>query len=90
MSAGSDGSQSDSSSESAARPSRERQHIAHREAFPSWFRLTVASVLLALFSISYIKDMTDIHYEVPAPTYGLVLLIVGAIFGTEAVKGMRR
>lgn len=87
MSLPSDGSESGSSSVPSAKPSSVRNH---KEAFPSWFRLTVASVMLGLFSVSYIRDMMSVDYEVPAPTYGLVLLIVGAIFGTEAVKGMRR
>ncbi len=58
--------------------------------FPQWFTLTVASVLLTLFVASYVVDMFSMKYEVPAPVYGIVIVIVTGIFGSEAVKGLKK
>ena len=57
---------------------------------PLWFKLGVATVLLLLFAGSYLFDLFNAEYEVPAAMYPVVLLVVGFIYGTEAVKGMAR
>lgn len=57
---------------------------------PLWFKLTVAMILLTLFSVSFLWDMVSDEYEVPAAMYPVVLFPIGYIFGSEAVKGMAR
>lgn len=58
--------------------------------FPPWFLLAVATVLLTMFAASYIVDMFSTKYEVPAGIYGIVIIIVGGIYGSETVKGLRK
>lgn len=77
-----------SRSASYGEPSKKR--YTNGSGIPPWFRLVWASILLAVFVASYIKDMTDVNYEVPGGIYAIVVVVVGFIFGAEAVKGMVR
>lgn len=62
----------------------------YTDPVPSWFLLIVASVLLGMFVVSYVYSLFNTNYTVPGPIYGIVIIIVGYIFGSEAVKGMKR
>lgn len=57
---------------------------------PSWFKMIVAGGYLTLFAISYIYDMISTEYVIDGRVYGVMVIIVGSIFGGEAVKGMRK
>lgn len=60
------------------------------QLFPTWFRLAFATVLLILFSISYVVDILSEKYQVPGAFYPIMAIIVGAMYGSEALKGMKR
>lgn len=68
----------------------DERNVTATPIVPAWFVLATAGLVMLLFAISYTVDMLSASYSVPAPIYGLVTMVVAAVLGSEAVKGMRK
>lgn len=52
----------------------------------SWFLYSVGTVVTICFVVAFIFDMLY-HRDVPVPLYGMMGLVVGAVFGKAAING---
>lgn len=49
--------------------------------WPLYFAMSIATVFVALFCVSFVADILNPDYDIPAGMYPLLTIIVGAIMG---------
>jgi len=52
-----------------------------RQNLTLYFAMIIATIFVALFCISFVRDMLDPTYDIPSGLYPLLTIIVGGIFG---------
>lgn len=55
--------------------------MSDRNDMVLYWTMIVATVFVALFVASFIKDLNDPAYDIPPPYYGLLAGTVGLMFG---------
>lgn len=46
-----------------------------------YFAMVIATVFVALFCISFVADILNPNYDIPAGLYPILTIIIGAIMG---------
>lgn len=52
-----------------------------KENLPLYFAMLIATVFVGVFCVSFVYDLNNPDYDIPAGLYPLLTIIVGAIFG---------
>jgi hypothetical protein len=54
--------------------------------FPTWLVNTTAVIVVLVWAVSFIVDILTENYEPPVALHGVMMIVVGALFGIGIQK----